>query len=268
MNRTLCACLNLILTGSVMLLGASPAGATDAQLVQAAATKCESLQTNAQPGRFMLELFVMSGSQIDQVSRDKYRSLAADAIAWACATGAKLEIRPIDSQSFEEPIAYSSPPFPQERSQNPYVDHDKRAQFIADALDTVEKMYQTKGTPRADFFGAIRRAAKETGSVASAMKVTVVLVGHGWQQVPDFFQADKDPATFTADYLTKLRTLSEIPDLHGTRVVFVGVSSGPKGMQQAKYLESLCSNFWKPLIQASKGTWGDCWPQLPPDLRQ
>jgi hypothetical protein len=228
-------------------------------------TECETQHPRAAPGGDILELLVLSGSEIDPAAQARYETLAAEAIVWACSVGARLEIRPIDGLSFEEPAVFSgAAPSP---SDNPFVDGDKRRRFFDETLAGVKSLYALKGAPRADFFGGLRLAAKITKAEAPPARLTIVIVGHGWQQVPDLYDSKTHPQNYARSFIAARRAHDEMPDLRNARVFIVGISSGPAAMGKKGDLESLCAKFWSPVIHAANGTWSDCWPELPPTFR-
>jgi hypothetical protein len=239
------------------------AARADVMTPKQAVAKCEAQHPRVSPGGDMLELLVLSGSEIDAAARARYENLAADAVVWACSTGARLEIRPIDGLSDEEAAAYTGEAPPVAASANPFVDRDKRHRFFDATLPAIASLYTMKGTPRADYFGGIGLAVKASRAFAPPARLTILIVGHGWQQVPDLYDSRTHSADYVRSFIAQRRAHGEMPDLHGARVLIVGVSSGPPSMRKKGDLGELCDRFWRLVIAAAHGTWGDCWPDLP-----
>jgi hypothetical protein len=261
--------LQLLAIVSAFCLATGTKEASAATLEQAI-QGCNSMTIGDQVTGEVLELLVLAGSDVDQAAQARYKMIAGDAIAWACAAGARLEIRPVDARSREEAYVFSAsaPLATRDGAFNPYILRDKRAAFVYGAWAAVDALYHRAENPHADFFGAMEVAMNAVNSMAKPTHARIVVVGHGWQQQdPDLYAAGRDPARSTADFINALRSRQDPPNLHDIAVLFVGVSSGPRDMRESPFLASLCDNFWAPVVRASKGSWGRCWPEMPPFLR-
>jgi hypothetical protein len=214
-----------------------------------------------------VELLVAAGPTIPGGRWPAYRAMAK-AVAGCAGAGTSVTLRPITDKSMTELPLFAGT-IPEQKGQNAVnplryaTDVRAFANREAAAVDRLPE-FGLKATG-SDPLGALSVAGQNLRIGATGSKHVVIAIFNGWQQTRELnlFSYQRDPAGSTGAAVRSLRASGALPDLAGSEVVIVGLTSGVSTMQTSDaQLAGLC-RFWRGVVEAGGGTLKLCAAGLP-----